>query len=53
MPDMLLRCVTSEMGKKILEELYKGVSSSHIGGGALVVTTIQLAIIGLPYAKML
>jgi len=37
----LLCCMTLEMGKKILEELYKGVCSSHIGGHALAVMAIR------------
>jgi len=36
----LLRCVTPDEGRKILEELYEGICSMHAGGGALVVTTI-------------
>ena len=38
---LLLRCVTPEMGKKILEELHEGVCSSHISGRTLAVTAIQ------------
>ena len=38
----LLRCVTLDVGKKIMEELYEGVCSSYIGGRALVVTAIRI-----------
>ena len=38
---LLLRCVTTEVGKKILEELYEGVCSFHIRGRALAVTTMR------------
>jgi len=37
----LLRCVTPEEGRKILEELHEGVCSTHAGGRALVVTTMR------------
>ena len=36
----LLRCLTPEVGKKILEELHEGVCSSHVGGCTIAVTTI-------------
>ena len=38
----LLRCVTPEMGRKILEDLHERVCSSHIGGHALVITVIRI-----------
>ena len=38
----LLRYMTPEMGKKVLEELYEGVCNSHIGGRALSVTVIRI-----------
>ena len=38
----LLRCVTPEDGKKILEELHEGVCSTHVGGRALAVTAIRM-----------
>ena len=38
---LLLRCMTPEIGKKILEKLHERMCSSHIGGHALVVRTIR------------
>ena len=37
----LLRCVTPTEGKKILEEIHEGICSSHVGGRALAITTLQ------------
>jgi len=37
-----------EMGKKILEELHKGVCSSYIGGRALAVIFAVLILAGMP-----
>jgi len=37
----LLRCVTPEMGKKVLEKLHEGVCSSHVGGHTLIVMAIR------------
>jgi len=34
--------MTLGMGQKVLEEIYEGVCSSHIGGGALMVDAIQM-----------
>ena len=36
----LLCCMTPEDGKKILEELHKGMCSTHVGGCTVAVTTI-------------
>ena len=37
----LLRCVTPEDGKKILEELHEGVCNTHVEGRDLAVTAIR------------
>jgi len=36
-----LRCVTPADGKRILEELYEGIFSSHAGSRALAITAIR------------
>jgi len=37
----LLRCVTPEDGRRVLEELYEGICSTHARGRALAVTAIR------------
>ena len=39
---LLLRCVTPEMGQKVLEEIHEGVCNSHIGSRVLAVATIRI-----------
>jgi len=38
----LVRCVTLEEGRRVLEELHEGICSTHAGGRALVVTGIRI-----------
>jgi len=37
----LLRCVTPEEGRRVLEELYEGICSTHAGGRALAIMAIR------------
>ena len=37
----LLRCIPPGEGKQVLEELHKGICSSHLGGRALGVTALR------------
>jgi len=38
----LLRCVTPEEGRRLLEELHEGICSTHAGGCALAVMAIHI-----------